>query len=66
LTNFDRTPDNRNTVASMTVVERVLSRMPDYKLDLSAAERCPSIGITNGWKYTLVTFTPGSKVGAEF
>jgi hypothetical protein len=39
--------------------------MPDYELDLSAAERYPSIGITNGWKYTPVTFTPGSKVGAE-
>lgn len=41
------------------------SRMPDYELDLSAAERYPSIGITNGWKYTPVTFTAGSKVGAE-
>jgi cytochrome P450 len=47
------------------VVEQVLRRMPDYELDLSAAERYPSIGITNGWKYTPVTFTPGSKVGAE-
>jgi len=47
------------------VVEQVLTRMPDYELDLSAAERYPSIAITNGWKYTPVTFTPGSRVGAE-
>src|SRR5690348_13837166 len=47
------------------VVEQVLRRMPDYELDLNAAERYPSIGITNGWKCTPVTFTPGSKVGAE-
>ena len=47
------------------VVEQVLRRMPDYELDLSAAKRYPSIAITNGWKYTPVTFTPGSKVGAE-
>jgi cytochrome P450 len=46
------------------VVEQVLSRMPDYELDLTA-ERYPSIGITNGWKYTPVTFTPGAKVHAE-
>jgi hypothetical protein len=45
------------------VVQQVLTRMPDYQLDLSAAERYPSIGITNGWKWTPVTFTPGRKVG---
>jgi cytochrome P450 len=47
------------------VVEQVLTRMPDYELDLGACERYPSIGITNGWKWTPVTFTPGPKVGAS-
>lgn len=47
------------------VVEQVLTRMPDYELDLSAAERYPSIGITNGWKTTPVTFSPGPRLGAE-
>ena len=46
-------------------MEQVLTRMPDYELDLGAAERYPSIAITNGRKYTPVTFTVGSKVGAE-
>jgi len=56
---------NLGRVVWRIVVEQVLSRMPDYELDLSAAERYPSIGITNGWKHTPVKFTPGSKVGAE-
>jgi hypothetical protein len=39
--------------------------MPDCEFDLSAAERYPSTGITNGWKCTPVTFPPGRKAGAS-
>jgi cytochrome P450 len=45
-------------------MERVLTRLPDYVLDIEQAVRYPSIGITNGWQSMPATFTPGLRVGA--
>ena len=33
----------------VTMVSRVLARMPDFQVDHDAAKRYPTIGIINGW-----------------
>ena len=47
------------------VVQRVLERMGDYVLDLSACVPFPTVGTGAGWLRTPATFTPGAPVGAE-
>jgi cytochrome P450 len=42
------------------VLEEVLRRMPDYRLD--DTQRYQSIGIVNGWVRMPATFTPGAPV----
>ncbi|MBB6125350.1 cytochrome P450 [Sphingobium subterraneum] len=43
------------------MLTQILERMPDYKVDVSAAERYPSVGTINGWINMPATFTPGKK-----
>jgi cytochrome P450 len=44
------------------VLEEVLSRIPDYVVDTSAAERYRTIGVINGWIRVPATFTPAARV----
>lgn len=41
----------------------ILDRIPNYEIDIDAAERYGSIGTINGWKNLPATFTPGSRLG---
>ena len=45
------------------VLEEVLARLPDYVVDVAAAERYRTIGVINGWVRVPATFTPGTRVG---
>jgi len=45
------------------MIKQVLTRLPDYKVDLSKAEHYTSVGIINGWVNMPATFPPGPKVG---
>jgi cytochrome P450 len=47
------------------MMKQVLTRIPDYKIDLSKAERYTSIGTINGWVNMPITFTPGPKVEVD-
>jgi cytochrome P450 len=47
------------------VLEEVLARIPDYVVDVDAAERYRTIGVINGWVRVPATFTPGPPVGAR-
>jgi cytochrome P450 len=49
----------------VTMVSRVLERMPDYQVSHDAAVRYPSIGVVNGWVRVPATFTPGARMGSE-
>lgn len=49
----------------VTMVSRVLARMPDYRIDHDAARKYPSIGIINGWIDVPATFTPGRRLSDE-
>lgn len=49
----------------VTMVSRVLARMPDYRIDHASARRYPSIGIINGWIDVPATFTPGERLSSE-
>jgi len=49
----------------VSMVSRVLDRLPDYTVDHSTAARYPSIGIVNGWITAPATFTPGRRVCDE-
>jgi cytochrome P450 len=48
------------------MVTQVLARIPDYKIDVTKAERYKSVGTINGWVNMPATFTPGKKIGTEF
>ena len=48
------------------MLEEVLTRLPDYTIDYDASERYENIGIVNGWKNVVATFTPGARVGSTF
>jgi len=41
------------------MVERVLARLPDYRVSKERARRYETIGIVNGWVNVPATFTPG-------
>jgi cytochrome P450 len=45
------------------MITTVLRRLPDYRIDRSAAHRYPAQGGTAGWSILPVTFTPGKTVG---
>lgn len=51
-------------VTWLTVMQRILARMPDYVLDLEACVPFPTIGTSLGWLKTPAAFTPGPRVGA--
>jgi cytochrome P450 len=44
------------------MIEEVLDRLPDYKIDRDLAEHYPSICSVNGWAKLPASFTPGTKV----
>ena len=46
----------RNEFQAM--LQEVLTRIPDYKIDRSGAVQYPSKGIVNGWIHLPATFTP--------
>lgn len=52
-------------VTWLTVLRRILTRMPDYAIDLEACVPFPTIGTSPGWLKTPATFTPGPRLGAE-
>jgi cytochrome P450 len=47
------------------MVREVLSRMPDYTVDVERTQRFPSIGVINGFISMPATFTPGVRVGDD-
>ena len=49
----------------VTMVSRVLARMPDYRIDHEAARKYPSIGIINGWIAVPATFTAGERLSDD-
>lgn len=44
------------------LLSQILTRMPDYVVDLDALEPYPHQGTNNGWKSIPATFTPGERV----
>jgi cytochrome P450 len=48
-----------------TVLEEVLSRIPDYQIAEDKVRRYPKIGFVNGLISLPATFTPGKRVGAS-
>lgn len=47
------------------MMDQVLTRIPDYKIDITKAQRYTSIGTINGWVDMPVTFKPGPKVEVD-
>jgi len=47
------------------MVTQVFARIPDYKIDISKAQRYTSVGTINGWVNMPATFTPGPKIGTD-
>ena len=47
------------------MLQAVLTRIPDYEIDVAAAERYTTIGIVNGWISMPATFTPGERRSAD-
>jgi cytochrome P450 len=47
------------------MLEEVLIRMPDYKVDESALEMAPDISSVYGYKHIPMTFTPGQRSDAK-
>lgn len=76
---LDRTP-NRHTafgigihrclgsniarVELRSMLEALVTRVPDYEVDVARAVRYPSVGITNGFMSLPATFTPTSRTAA--
>jgi cytochrome P450 len=46
-----------------TVLQEVLRRLPDYRVDVDESKRYNRIGIVNGWERIPATFTPGEREG---
>ncbi len=46
------------------MLQGILERMPDYRIDRSRTERYPSKGLVNGWIHLPATFTPGARAGS--
>ena len=47
------------------MIGQVLSRIPDYRIDIDSARRYRSIGTINGWMNMPATFTPGSRLSSD-
>jgi cytochrome P450 len=45
------------------IVQGVLSRLPDYRVDTQALEPYPSQGLSSGWRSVPAVFTPGRDLG---
>ena len=54
---------NLGRVQFQEVLKATLRRLPDLKVDLSAAQRYPSLGQVNGYSALPATFTPSAPVG---
>ncbi|WP_182379244.1 cytochrome P450 [Nocardioides sp. WS12] len=44
------------------LIQEVLNRLPDFKIDYERAQKYPSLGIMNGYINLPATFTPGPRV----
>jgi cytochrome P450 len=47
------------------MMDQVLNRIPDYRIDYSQAKRYTSVGTINGWINMPISFPPGPKVGTD-
>ena len=47
------------------MIKQVLTRIPDYRVDLEQARKYRSIGTINGWMNMPASFTPGSRLSHE-
>jgi cytochrome P450 len=47
------------------MLRQVLTRMPDYAVDVERTRRFPSIGVINGFISMPATFTPGVRIGED-
>ncbi|WP_419827192.1 cytochrome P450 [Sphingomonas sp.] len=47
------------------MVKQVLSRMPNYRIDIDRAQRYRSIGTINGWMNMPATFAPGTRLSHD-
>jgi cytochrome P450 len=47
------------------MMNQVLDRIPDYKINYSRAHRYTSVGTINGWVDVPISFPPGPKVGND-
>lgn len=45
-----------------TILTKIMERMPDYRVDTSAARRYQRQGVNTGYEYLPATFTPGARV----
>lgn len=48
------------------MLEEILRRMPDYRIDRQSAEPYADIATVNGWKRQPCTFSPGARENAQF
>ena len=46
------------------ILQQVLERMPDYRIDEQHTYQYPNIGVVNGWVQMPAIFTPGPQLGA--
>ena len=46
------------------MVMTVLTRIPDYRVDIAAATKYASVGVINGWVDMPTTFSPAARIGA--
>lgn len=47
------------------MIKQVLTRIPDYQIDIGRAEQYRSIGTINGWMNMPATFTPAARLSHE-
>jgi cytochrome P450 len=47
------------------IIGQVVTRMPDYAVDVSALESYPSQGVNSGWQRIPTRFTPGPRLGED-
>jgi cytochrome P450 len=47
------------------LIRQVITRMPDYEVDLAALEAYPSQGVNSGWQRIPTRFTPGRRIGPD-
>jgi cytochrome P450 len=48
----------------IAMVSEVLRRIPDFSLDLAAAQAYPTMGVNSGWISLPGSFTPAERIGA--